>query len=669
MSALHHPPLWWWCWLALLLWGGERLWRTTNWLYLNGFLGSRLSLRPIAFTNQKHPNRSQGWELHSMYPDVEPSNFGTDDSRSMFHTSYLSSSKPPLYHHARLSSTNSLLPPVSSTFSIPVGYAHAEILAGRTIRLRVVTPGRLTWAPGQHFLICIPSLSKLASHPFTCASVCDKQNLGSDGRTILFLIRAKNGWTKDLWTTVVGLLAHGQRHPAGEVPEGTVLPTTGILLKAWVDGPFGSPVRTNWGVYSTAVIVAGGSGASFAISVLEYLCLCMAGRDGRSLGGTMGRKDSFSVRRIRFIWILRDFGELMSVRAPTKDQLINDAPTAHLQWCASILHRCQLLVPTESLQLDLFVTNFNPPVSHSLRPSDGGSVMPSDTPDTSFSLATPASIEVKGVALDQDDLIEAQMPDDDYVDLSYYMGDYTMNGELGHEEHPLDLTNFDGDNDDRVRGESTLNRALRKEGTIRRALTRKKKESRRTKRPSGPKLDSKGLPDLPTLPEEAGQPELSLPIGPIYPLEDPAPPSGDAPERHRAALKPLRLSVQPVFPPVSRVPSSIELDNSGYGGGYMEGSQHLKRMSTISLISQASSRQALMREAVEEPQLELGEQEMQDISVVAEFARPGRPKVDLVLRDEVGMAGGRVVVACERYFLTSFCCLLKDLFKAVGQRR
>ena len=308
MSALHHPPLWWWCWLALLLWAGERIWRATSWLYLNGFLGSRFSIHRMALTNQKFPTRSQAWELHSVFPDVEPNN---NSSLSLSRTPYLASSKPSLYHHARLSSTHSLLPPVSSTFSIPIGYAHAEILSGRTIRLRIVTPGRLTWAPGQHFLICIPFLSKFASHPFTVASVCDRQKLGGDGRTIAFLIRAKNGWTKDLWTTVVGLLAHGQRHPPGEVPEGTILPATGVLLKALVDGPFGSPVRTNWSVYSTAVIISGGSGASFATSVLEYLCLCMAGRDGRSLGGTMGRRDSFSMRRIRFIWILRDFGELL----------------------------------------------------------------------------------------------------------------------------------------------------------------------------------------------------------------------------------------------------------------------------------------------------------------------------------------------------------------------
>lgn len=313
-----------------------------------------------------------------------------------------------------------------------------------------------------------------------------------------------------------------------------------------------------------------------------------------------------------------------------------------MQWCASILHRCQLLVPPDSLQFDLFVTNFNPPASHTFRSSDGGSLMLSTTSDTSFLSATPTSIEVKGIALDQDDLIEAQMPDDDYVDLSYYMGDYTMDGELGHEEHQLDLTNFDGDNDDRVRGESTLNRALKKEGTVRRAITRKKKEPRRPTRFSETRV--KRSPNLPTFPEEVGQLQ---PSPPTQPLESPASSCDALGRHHAAATESSHLFIQSIDPPVPYAPSSIKLDKSGYEDGYKEGSQHIKRMSTMSIASQESSRQALMREVVEEPQLELGEQEMQDITVMAEFARPGRPKFDMILRDEVGKAAGRIVVACE----------------------
>lgn len=599
--------------------------------------------------------------MHSVFPDVESVNL-----RSPFLSSHAPPTKRPLYHHARLSSsTHSLLPPGPSTFSIPPGYAHAEILAGRTIRLRIITPGHLTWAPGQHFFICIPSLSKFNTHPFTCASVCDKQKLGNDGRMVVFLIRAKNGWTKELWTTIVGLLAHGQRHPAGEVPAGTMLPPTGVLLKAWVDGPFGSPARIDWGMYSTAVIVCGGSGASFAISVLEYLCLCMAGRDGQSLGGTVGRYTRFSTQRIRFVWILRDFGEFMSVPALLKERSSNDRRTAHLQWCASVLYRCQSLVPPEALQLDLFVTNFNPPVSQPLGLNDTISSMPlGGTPDTSFSSATISTFDVKGVELDQTDLIDAQMPDDDYVDLSYYTGGYTENGELGHEEHQLDLTNFDGDNDDRVPGESTLSRAVKKEGTMRRAITRKKKESRRTKRASGTRGGSKALPNLPTVPTEAGKPQLSPPAR----LEaDSTTFSGDTLGWHQAAARSSRLSVQSLASSTQRAPSPLEWDTSEHGDGSTS-MGHAKRLSTVSVASHAPSMQSLMRETIEEPQLELGEQEMRDISIMAEFARPGRPKVDLILRDEVEMANGRIVVACERSIPKSFSGSLRYFLEAVDRR-
>jgi len=244
---------------------------------------------------------------------------------------------------------------------------------------------------------------------------------------------------------------------------------------------------------------------------------------------------------------------------------------------------------------------------------------------------------VKGIALDETDLINAQMPEDDYVDLSYYTGEYTENGELGHEEHPLDLTNFDGDNDDRVRGENTLNRAVKKEGTIRRAITRKKKSSRRSKRAS----ELGALPDLPTVLADIDQQQLSPPTRPRAGSTA----LGDDPfGGHQAATKSSRLSVQSIALPTQRASSPAGWDMQGYGEGSMG---HVKRMSTASLATQASSMQALMRETIDEPQLELGEQDMRDISVMAEFARPGRPKVDLIVRDEVAMATGRIVVACE----------------------
>lgn len=319
MSALHHPPLWWWCWLSLLLWAGERTWRASNWVYVNGFLGSSAHVSPPDSSGFLLSTRGQAKEIRSATPDLESIHFSSDhdhyapsmrrDSLPRYYSSDIK--KPHHSNHPSTSSTTSFLTPFLPTFTIPVGYGHAEILAGRTIRLSIITPGELTWAPGQHFLLCIPSVSRLASHPFTCASVCDEQKLGDDGRMITFLIRARNGWTKKLWTLVVSLLADGRRYPEQEPLGDITLPSSGVLLRVWVDGPFGSPAKTNWGLYSSAVVICGGSGVSFGVSVLEFLSLCMAGRNGRFLGGNVGKVSA--MRRIRFIWILRDFGKFRVV--------------------------------------------------------------------------------------------------------------------------------------------------------------------------------------------------------------------------------------------------------------------------------------------------------------------------------------------------------------------
>ena len=82
----------------------------------------------------------------------------------------------------------------------------------------------------------------------------------------------------------------------------------------YVDGPFGSSSRARWGSHSTVLLVAGGSGVSFGISVLEYVCLCIAGRDGEQLGGRSsgwGRR-GFLTTRVRFVWLVREFGGLHS---------------------------------------------------------------------------------------------------------------------------------------------------------------------------------------------------------------------------------------------------------------------------------------------------------------------------------------------------------------------
>jgi hypothetical protein len=293
---------------------------------------SHQSVAPV----RSHGSKSESWEMNSTYksnPDEQALDIPTSlfprpqrPNSPPYQTTYKSPLSPadseaprspyPGKRHSAMSSlyshsTSFNRTPLSPTgpYIPPAGYAHAELLPGRTVRLRFISPGFLSWAPGQHFLINIPSVSRFTSHPFTVASVCDER--GPDaGRIMVILIRAKNGWTKDLWDAIVELVSRGQKYPHDECPtRAAEMPARGALMRMYVDGPFGSSIRARWGSHSTVLIVAGGSGVSFGLSILQYMCMCLSGRDGRYLGGRPGGwgRKGFVTSRVRFVWLVREF--------------------------------------------------------------------------------------------------------------------------------------------------------------------------------------------------------------------------------------------------------------------------------------------------------------------------------------------------------------------------
>lgn len=204
------------------------------------------------------------------------------------------------------------IPPTMGDLNVvylpPPGYVYAELVAGRTIRLRTVAPESITWSPGQYFYVKTPLASRFGSRQFPTASICDQRR---DTNEIVFVIRVKDDWSKDLWDELVALIKQRRAHPPGEIPPiNTILPSRGALLRMHVNGPFGSVARVNWGHHSTAVIVVGGSGVSFGVSILEFLTLCMAGRDPRSLGSNT---KGFKTSRVRFVWLVREYCECQSL--------------------------------------------------------------------------------------------------------------------------------------------------------------------------------------------------------------------------------------------------------------------------------------------------------------------------------------------------------------------
>jgi hypothetical protein len=217
----------------------------------------------------------------------------------------------------------------------PPGYCIAQLLPGRVVRLRLLTPRPIVWAPGQHVLLQVPAVAKLTTHPFTICGCYDNESETAEGRVVEMLVRAKNGFTKDLWEYVVGLSAATSQQEEAQYPfadasfgnndvenprnkrlreKASFLKPhnpAGVLLRAYVDGPFGSAIKAHWGNHSSILIVVGGTGCSFGTSILEYLCLCLAGRDGKALGGRPGGwgHKGFKTTRVRFVWLVREFCE------------------------------------------------------------------------------------------------------------------------------------------------------------------------------------------------------------------------------------------------------------------------------------------------------------------------------------------------------------------------
>src|SRR5258706_8555912 len=111
--------------------------------------------------------------------------------------------------------------------------------AGQHVRLRVLTfrMGWFGWAE---------------THPFTIASV----SRGSPDGMVLLCKRAGD-WTRELYD----MAQEGTKH------------CDGGRIKVVVEGPYGGPGHTIYSSFSAVVLIAGGSGISYSLSVLEDLVL------------------------------------------------------------------------------------------------------------------------------------------------------------------------------------------------------------------------------------------------------------------------------------------------------------------------------------------------------------------------------------------------------------
>ncbi|KAK0489535.1 FAD-binding domain-containing protein [Armillaria luteobubalina] len=172
------------------------------------------------------------------------------------------------------------------------GNATVDVLSSHFLRLKVVKPKFLRWAPGQSVYLTIPGVSLIQAHPFTISGV---ETVDSEEK-LVFLIRVRNGITRRLL------------HKAQDSYKAAV----------FLDGPYSSPPLLRG--HETVILIAGGSGVAFTLPLLlDVLRQCKAGKPPCS--------------RVLFVWAIRDAN--------------------HISWISELLHGA--LDGVSNIEVDIYI--------------------------------------------------------------------------------------------------------------------------------------------------------------------------------------------------------------------------------------------------------------------------------------------------------------------------
>lgn len=377
------------------------------------------------------------------------------------------------------------------------------------------------------------------------------------------------------------------------------------------------------------------------------------------------------------------------------------------------------------------MTNFTPTIAKNVTP-------PSE--NDSLAASKPRRADSRALSLNQYD------SDDAFVDLTYYTGEFgDEENDIGaiplseRENYTLDLTNFDGDNDESLPGERQLNRKVQKQGKKLREKSRKlsrilnvNQDSERVVMLDGIDEDlnvrdhgrrherehlSRSDPDiLAYLRDDANDSDdgsIDLGMRPVslysptdYPrlISSPSSSRSNSPPLPFATPSSSTISLGNPSPSTSYLipdPSSTRISSPPSShrsrpkstshplSGLISPPTHVPvkpsplsslpplNTSALDLFSTKPAEQILLQSAISSamttmmtedshyhdspsspharPRLHIQGQEMRDMSAVSVKVRPGKPKLDRILHEEVEMARGSVVVACK---IISCLCLI-----------
>lgn len=337
------------------------------------------------------------------------------------------------------------------------------------------------------------------------------------------------------------------------------------------------------------------------------------------------------------------------------------------------------LVPATQLTIDIFVTNFS--ASEKSVYLLGGTTS-GKNPSVDGELAPPRPLFAKGSAgrdrSNSSDSLASAASVDSNVDLAYLADTSVARGELDTDDRNsvLELTNWDEDMDDeeeeRTPAERSLSLRVKKEGRIRRAKSRKRVAAKlhpagTQSQPPLPSADSRASisDDGTSSPQRIPYGQRSL-SGSSFPSSASAGDDFASPARH-TARSPSGLRT---YNPRNSIGSMTTAESAGFDGSYsaQNGSatdfgpgpgSHTDHSfvsgaeSTRRLVGGAwdEHRQSFVRVDVEGEDKDqfMDEGDEEDLNVVAEMARPGRPLLDKIMAEEVDIAQGMIAIACQSW--------------------
>ena len=196
------------------------------------------------------------------------------------------------------------------------------------------------WLAGQHVRLRVFFSNKaFETHPFTILSAPPAQSCLSNSGMVL-AARVNGDWTQAL----NDFTRHEQDKLQFSEKRGD---ERGVPVHIMIDGPYGGS-SVDLGQYETALLIAGGSGVTFTLGILDdIVARCVK----------LGRRSGERTRRIEFVWCIRSFGR--SHPHPTiMSFLLDTVIKGHILWFSSMLTAIANAAAQSTLDLhiSIFVT-------------------------------------------------------------------------------------------------------------------------------------------------------------------------------------------------------------------------------------------------------------------------------------------------------------------------